>query len=232
MSERSAFANVRAVIFDKDGTLIDVDATWGPAMAKTLIALIPEDGLRQRAAAEIGVDLRRQQLLPESAIIAESNGQICARLSPLLDRDPATLLVEFEHHLAHHVPADLISLDGAHDVLTALRSAGVWVGLATNDGEASARQQLDQFGWLDLFDSVIGYDSGFGEKPAPGMVLESMARATAGPEDTIMVGDSDTDLEAAHRAGCRSVLVHSAGGAISPTVSLNRLTELLPLVGI
>ena len=55
-------------------------------------------------------------------------------------------------------------------------SMGCWIGLATNDAEMSARQQLTGLGWLHRFESVIGYDSGFGAKPGPGMLLESAER--------------------------------------------------------
>lgn len=223
---------VRAVLFDKDGTLLDVEATWGPAMAATLTDLVPDEAVRVRAATEIGLLLDTGRLVPDGPIIAESNGQICARLGPILGREPAELLGAFEEHLVAHARRTVAPLDGVGPVLDTLRTAGFWVGLATNDSEASARDQLAGLGWLDAFDSVIGYDSGFGEKPDPGMVTASIGRAGVGTDELIMVGDTDTDLTAAHAAGCRTVLVHAPIGRIAPTVRIDALAELPGLLGL
>ena len=223
---------VRAVLFDKDGTLIDVEATWGPSMVAALTALVPDAAVRARAAAEVGLHLDTGRLVPDGPIIAESNAQICARLAPVLDTDPDALLAAFEPELFAAAREHVTPLDGVAPMLDALVGAGLWIGLATNDGEASAREQLDLLGWLDAFDSVIGYDSGFGEKPEPGMVLASVERAGVGPDELVMVGDTDTDLAAAHAAGCRTVLAHAALGEIPPTVRIAALSELPGVLGL
>lgn len=50
-------------------------------------------------------------------------------------------------------------------------------------------------------------------KPRPGMLLEIMAELGVTPEDTVFVGDSLRDLEAAAAAGCRAALVRTGNGA-------------------
>ncbi|MEM9464982.1 MAG: HAD family hydrolase [Actinomycetota bacterium] len=226
-----ALPDVRAVLFDKDGTLVDVEATWGPAMVAALTALVPDDSTRRRAAEAIGVHLDTARLVPDGPIIAESNGQICARLGPILGIDPEELVVTFEHHLFARASEFVTPLPGVGPVLDALKAGGCWVGLATNDAEQSARDQLQLLGWLDAFDSVIGYDSGFGEKPDPGMVSASVARAGVSADELVMVGDTDTDLGAAEAAGCRTVLVHAPPGRVAPSVRIDTLAELPGLLG-
>ncbi|MEM9200969.1 MAG: HAD family hydrolase [Actinomycetota bacterium] len=224
--------DVRAVVFDKDGTLVDVEATWGPSMAAALTELEPDPATRRKAAEAIGVSLDTGRLVPDGPIIAESNAQICARLGPILGVAPAALIGRFEETLYEHARTAVVGLDGVDPVLRALQAAGLWVGLATNDGEASARDQLEILGWLGFFDSIIGYDSGFGEKPNPGMVTASMHRAGVTPDELIMIGDTDTDLVAAQAAGCRTVLVHAPVAQIEPTVHIDRLDQLPGLLGL
>ena len=58
---------------------------------------------------------------------------------------------------------------------------------------------------LEFFDFVAGYDSGYGAKPEPAMLL-AFCRDSGIPADrTLMVGDSTFDLIAGSRAGMRTV---------------------------
>ena len=201
------------------------------AMAGALTDLVHDPTTRQRAAVEIGVDLVTKELAPDAAMIAASNDQIIDLLAPILAVDPAEFLPRFEERLSAHAVGTVRRLPGVEVVLDAVRSLGLWVGLATNDSEASARSQLAGLGWLDRFDSVVGYDSGFGPKPGPGMLLASAERAGVGPDELVLVGDTDTDMRTAEAAGCRSVLVHARPGTIEPTVHLDALADLPALLG-
>lgn len=49
-------------------------------------------------------------------------------------------------------------------------------------------------------------------KPGPGMLREAMARFRHPPEETVFIGDSITDLQAAKTAGCRRILVRTGKG--------------------
>jgi D-glycero-D-manno-heptose 1,7-bisphosphate phosphatase len=52
-------------------------------------------------------------------------------------------------------------------------------------------------------------------KPAPGLLLEAMRELGETPEQTVFIGDSGKDLEAARAAGCRAYLVRTGNGAIA-----------------
>ena len=52
-----------------------------------------------------------------------------------------------------------------------MRARGYRLGVASSDNERSIRQTAQRFGFLDCLDYIAGYDSGFGTKPEPGMVL-------------------------------------------------------------
>lgn len=49
-------------------------------------------------------------------------------------------------------------------------------------------------------------------KPGPGMLLEALKQFKAKPEETTMIGDMLRDLEAAHAAGCKKMLVRTGKG--------------------
>src|SRR3546814_19083225 len=61
-------------------------------------------------------------------------------------------------------------LTGLAETIAALRTRGLALGVATNDSEDSAWGSLAPFGVLDHFSYIVGFDSGHGAKPGPGMV--------------------------------------------------------------
>ena len=56
---------------------------------------------------------------------------------------------------------------------------GFRLGIATNDAETSARAQAESLGLLPFLDFIVGYDSGHGGKPEPGMVTAFARRIGA-----------------------------------------------------
>lgn len=59
-------------------------------------------------------------------------------------------------------------------------------------------------------------------KPAPGMLLRAMADVGAAPADTIMVGDSDDDRQAAENAGVNFILAREFFGEKSHGSNYNQ----------
>jgi phosphoglycolate phosphatase len=81
------------------------------------------------------------------------------------------------------------------------------LGVATNDAEVAARQQLEAAEIIDVFQYIAGYDSGHGAKPHPGMCTGFARALDLDPRACVMVGDSRHDLEAGRAAGMRVVAV-------------------------
>ena len=225
--------DVNAVVFDKDGTLVDVQRTWGPAMVRTLDDLVGDLGDRERVAAAIGVDLTAGTLATNSPVIAESNAEIAARIAVELDRSMVETALQLEELVTVHVGDAVQALPGVGRLLSAMKDHGFWVGLATNDSGESAVKQLSKLGWRKYFDSVLGYDSGFGAKPNPGMLMASAQRAGCSMDRVLMVGDTATDVGAAKSAGCRAVVVGEHPCGISDvTAEITQISHLSDLLGI
>ena len=89
-------------------------------------------------------------------------------------------------------------------VAEALAKLGGRKATATTKGTPTTRAVLEQFGLLPYFDHVQGTD-GFPCKPAPDVLLRSIAALGAKPEDCLFVGDSEADMEAGRRAGVQDL---------------------------
>jgi phosphoglycolate phosphatase len=200
---------IAAILFDKDGTLIDFDRTWGPAAYVAMQALARGDAAALARLIEINHYIEEERrFLPTSPMVAGSSASYGPLWAQILGRnDHAALFAEMDSLMLEAGLASLAPIGRPVAVMQHLRHAGYRLGIATNDAEASALAQLDALDLTPHLDFVAGYDSGHGAKPAPGMVL-AFARALAiAPEQVALVGDSTHDLHAARAAGALAVAV-------------------------
>ncbi len=197
---------IRGVLFDKDGTLFDFEATWNAWAAMTLAELSKGDRDRANAlGARMGYDFAAKRFDPESPVIAGTPDDIVRLLAPgVPELSAAELTFRINATAARAPQVEAVPLG---PLIERLRAMGLKLGVATNDAEAPARAHLAGVGHEASFDFIAGYDSGFGGKPGPGMCLGFAAAVGLGPETVLMVGDSTHDLDAGRAAGMRTVAV-------------------------
>jgi phosphoglycolate phosphatase len=197
---------IKAIVFDKDGTLFDFSATWVAWAESFLMRLADGDtALARDLGARIGFDTDARQFLPGSVAIADTPPDIVAALLPLLPgKDAGTVLalLNAEAEAAPQVEAVALA-----EVLGGLRARGLRLGVATNDAEMPARAHIGAAGIDHHFEFVAGSDSGHGAKPAPGQLLAFARHLGLSPAEIAMVGDSSHDLAAGRAAGMATVAV-------------------------
>lgn len=198
---------ILGVLFDKDGTFVDFDATYGPATHAVIHRLANGDmRIMQRQADALQFLLETQRFLPASPLIAGSTLDYGAPWAKALGRtDLAALAAQIDALLAEAALSALTPLGDPARLMPNLRAAGFRLGVATNDSEASARRQIEALGLQEEFVFVAGYDSGHSQKPAPGMALAFARHIEASPAQIAMVGDSVHDLCCARAAGAKAV---------------------------
>jgi histidinol-phosphate phosphatase family protein len=138
----------------------------------------------------------------------------------LFDRD-GTLIRDVPYNARPELVEPVV---GAADALARVRAGGLAVGLVTNQSaigmgladrsavDACHRRLQDLLGPLDVI-AVCPHRAEDGcacRKPEPGLVFEAAAALAVAPEACVVVGDVGSDVEAARRAGARSVLVPTA----------------------
>jgi phosphoglycolate phosphatase len=235
----------RAILFDKDGTLIKLFETWMPAYriaAEDLEARAGAPGLALRLLEATGYDAAANRLRPGSPLSCSSNDEIIAlwRLHPEVEAlgevGPRVHALFYEQAVYGAVPVtDLVAL------FQRLRAAGLKIGVATMDGTRAANASLERLGVRAMVDFVAGFDAGFGAKPDPGQAL-AFGEAIGVPMHQIaMVGDAVKDLQMGRAAGagwCVGVLTGAAGrdslepfadAVIDSVAQLGELWALQPL---
>lgn len=213
----------RLVLFDLDGTLIDSVPDIARAVDRTLLALgLPPAG-SSRVRGWVGRGSRR--LLGDALRTAGG----AEPPEALLD---AALAHYLEDYLADCV-RETRPFPGARELLRALGGAGIACACVTNKPGAITQRILDGLGLAGAFGCVVGGDSGAGVKPAPGPLQRAMAAIGVGATETVMVGDSRHDVEAARAARVPVVCVRGGYNhgedirAAAPDAVVGSLFELL-----
>ncbi len=202
MKGRVVRDTIKGLLFDKDGTLFDFDATWGQWATGLIRDLAGTQDAATEFADKMGVDLKTQSFRQGSIIIAST---------------PAEIVSAFTEYLPHMEPADLLARINASassakqvevaplaDLFAALRQTHV-LGIATNDAETAALAHLKAAGIEHQFDFIAGYDSGFGGKPEPGQLLAFCEATGLAPSQVAMIGDATHDLIAGRNAGMTTI---------------------------
>jgi pyrophosphatase PpaX len=180
----------RCVLFDLDGTLVDS------------IELI----VRSAQAAFATCD---RAVPPREEIIAGIGRPLFSQFGDYTsDEEEVARLIEAYRafQLIHH---DTLTLpyDGVNEVVRALAADGRQLGVVTSKIEPLAHRALALIGLDDCFSMVVGLESTTRHKPDPAPLMHAMERFGSDPGDTVYIGDSPFDLQAAHAASVTSVAV-------------------------
>ena len=198
--------NIRGVIFDKDGTLFDFQSTWGIWTAQVLARIAGSDeALLQQLAEALGYDTQTRRVQPGSVIVAATPMDIAAVVKDCIPALSQTQICDWLNEEAKTAPQVLVT--DLHRLTAELRRINLGLCVMTNDAETPARAHLASVQASDLFDFVIGSDSGFGAKPQAAPLLALADKMEIPAAACVMVGDSTHDLRAGRAAGMRAVAV-------------------------
>ena len=214
------------VLFDLDGTLLDSVPDLALAVDRMLTAMrMPEAG-EDRVRNWVG---NGAQMLVKRALVGLDSPVGSEPELALFDRAFPLFLQHYSACCSEK--SQLYS--GAIELLTALQSAQVGMGLITNKPISFTETLMDDFGLNSYFSIILGGDSLAEKKPHPLPLLYAMEKAGVGPDKTLMVGDSRSDIEAAQAAGCKVVAVtygYNHGEPVAryaPDLIVDNLTALI-----
>lgn len=195
---------IKGVLFDKDGTLIDVTGTWVPAYQQLLAEVFADRDAPEIEAKFVaaGFDPATGAFRAGSVLAQGTTRDIVdiwwpgldpagiAEKMKLLDIDYRDLGVK---HLKPLMPL--------RPILAELRTMHLRLGVATNDTAASAVLHMRALDAAELFDVILGADSVVRPKPSGDMVHAFADAVGIKASEVAMVGDNPHDMETAHDAG-------------------------------
>ncbi|WP_105381616.1 HAD family hydrolase [Neorhizobium alkalisoli] len=198
----AGFDKIAGILFDKDGTLLRYDESWGPVNREAArIAAAGDADLEPQLLFSGGMDPVSGHTRPDSLLAAGNAAEIAAGFvsagSPVEVGELTRLLDDlFIRSAEFSVPVtDLAAL------FSRLKARGLKLGVASSDNEEAIRQTAIRFGFIECLDFIAGYDSGHGVKPEPGMVLGFCSAVGLEPSAVAMVGDNNHDMHMGRNAG-------------------------------
>ena len=207
-------SRLKCIVFDWDGTLMDSEAQ--------IVSCL------HAAIADLQLDPMDDDTL--SNVIGLGLKEAIDTLVPGRDESFHRCFVEYyREHWFRSGSSSLFA--GVPETLQALKRRNLRLGIATGKSRRGLEKALGETGLGDFFDATRCADEAL-SKPHPQMLLELMEALDARPEQTVMVGDTEYDMEMATNAGAGKIAVSTGVHneqrlqLHEPLVCLNRLTDI------
>ena len=198
----------KAILFDKDGTLVDFNGTWLALYEKLALEAADGDAAKARHLLEIGgYDFSAGKFAAGSELAAGTTETI-VRL--WLGQSAGSAFVFWKARLdrafAEEGPAAAVPVPRLVETLTHLHGERRKLAVVTNDLERAAENTVVKFGVRHLFSAIIGYDSVKNPKPAADPVHLACSIFGIEPHEAVVVGDNLHDLDMARAAGAGAAI--------------------------
>lgn len=237
--------NIDTVLFDKDGTFIDLHYFWGKMSEMRSLECIKVFQLNKdifdSLCLSLGYDRKSGKMLKDGITALYSRPKIIEIYTKDLNNLGANAAEKQVEEIFDRVSKEFYKnlseytkpIPEAIEFIKKIKSLGVKTGIVTSDSIESTELTIKHFGWENLFDIAIGRESTKKTKESGVPVKLALEKINAKAETSIMVGDAPMDYIAAKNAGVnRTILV--ATGQIekddllkTSKFSLNSLDEII-----
>ena len=207
-------SKIQFIVFDWDGTLMDSEAQIVSCLHAAIadLQLDPMDDDTVKNVIGLGLREAIDTLVP--------------------GRDDRFHQAFVDFYREHWFRSESSSLfEGVRETLEALKQRNLILGVATGKARRGLERVLDETGLDSFFDATRCADEAL-SKPHPQMLLELMETLDVTPGRTLMVGDTEYDMEMATNAGAGKIAVSSGVHTEerlqrhTPLVCLNRIMDM------
>ena len=212
--------NIKNILFDVDGTLLDSRRDIAAAQLWTF--------------RQFGIDtLKPEDIYP---LIGKPLAETFTALLPqrLHDRIPEAGLIYRDYYRAHAFETTTL-FPGVLDTVAALKAKGISLATATTKSTETTAKVLAHYGIAEYFSHVQGTDNGV-FKPDPFIINTILTAMKWHRGETLMVGDTDKDIDVGRNAGVLTCGVtygtfsREQMAALNPDWIIDHISDLLRIV--
>ncbi|MBE9177151.1 HAD family hydrolase [Oculatella sp. LEGE 06141] len=202
------FHNIRAIVFDKDGTLADSEAflrSLGQRRSRLIDAQVP--GVQEPLLMAFGVETnqinpnglmavgtRQENEVAAAAYVAETGRNWIEALTLV-----KSAFAEADKYLQRKAEQTAL-FAGAAEMLSQISSTGVKLAILSSDTPENVEEFVQTYQLAPYLHYFTGVSDGPG-KPHPSLLRHVCQTLQILPQETIVVGDSQADIQLAQAAG-------------------------------
>lgn len=186
---------IRAILFDKDGTLLQFTEGWVDSIVGFLENKILDDNKKSEVFREIGI--REDGGVEENSILSSETAMDLAIIfSKYLDEDLDEIYGELDDHLLNYLKKNNKFIRETCDLRSlfeALRDRKILIGIFTSDNYRQAKYSMDYLG-LDSFIDFYAAADIYKKKPNKESLEVFKKKYSLEDQEIIIVGDSRVDM--------------------------------------
>ena len=229
--------NIELVIFDKDGTLVDLYNYWANMINFRVESAQRKLGFNESNKIDImyamGVDVENGRLRSEGPVGLKKREIVMQAMVDSLGEIgfPDTydtcfqIFKEVDEQSINHLDDIVKPISGMHGLINSLYEKDCKIAIATTDKTARADLAADFLGISDRVNMVVGEDMVANCKPHPDMANLILKELSVDKERSIMVGDAITDIEMGLNAGLKASIGVCSG--LTPERKLREKTNYI-----
>lgn len=208
------------VIFDKDGTLIDVHCYWGrmvelrsEALSQKYIKLKYQEKAKCELMSKMGISLKTNKIRPMGPvgikprwyIISIAYQVVKQYLNTITIEQVSSVFKEIDVYSQTHLSQLVKPLPGVEKLLATLKQQEIKIAIATTDLTSRAKLSMNSIGLMHYFDYIAGADLVDEAKPSADLVNYLCDKMSCDKSKVLVVGDSIVDLKMAQSANVKFI---------------------------
>ena len=182
---------VKAILFDRDGVIVDSASTHINSVVKTF------EGL--------GIKITEGEKL--SVVSKHPKDYVKNFLKKYNFKEEEFLKEQQRLYLELFTNESLLIFGKMISIIKSLNEKGIRLGLVTSSDTKTTNIVLEKAGLENIFNSIVTASECESQKPNPEPYLMAINKLNLSPEDCIAIEDSSTGLESAKRAGMRCIVI-------------------------
>jgi HAD superfamily hydrolase (TIGR01549 family) len=175
---------IKSIVFDLDGTLMESGST----IYKSMIITLGEYNIHHNLSEEqfyTKIGYHFKDIFDEFKIVV-----------PDLD----AFINRYKSHYFDFIDETYL-FENVHEVLAYLKSRNYFISLLTTKSQDQTDRIIEYFNMKNYFSAIVGRNKGIPIKPAPDSLLSICAVTGIPPSQTLMVGDTELDIKCGKNAG-------------------------------
>lgn len=201
---------IKNILWDLDGTIFDTYPAITYAISKSL------NELGHSLALNVIDGLARQSI-----------DHCMETLSQRFKLDPNLLRAQFAKSYREVSPEKQIPFPGVREVCDWIHERGGINVIITHRAVASTQKLLAVHSLTSCFDDILSTEQGYPRKPDSAMVFAALEKHNLLPDETLMVGDRELDIQSGAAAGIHTCLFGGLKTSIPVDITIDSYEQLL-----